>query len=123
MAQHYVHQPPQQKRGFPVWAAILIGAALVMVLCCGITGVVAVLGDDDPGQTSPTTAGRGVGDSTPSPDPTEEPTEEPTPEPEPTEEPTPDPTEEPTSGPLDRLPDYWAAYGCENFACILDVGE
>jgi len=121
---------PAGRRGMPTWAIVLIvvGAVLV-VLCCGVTAVGAVLGGDNPEKTGPTVAGQGVESPTPSPEP--EPTEEPTPEPEPTEEPTlePEPTEEPTpepeptSGPLDRLPDYWAAYGCEDFACILDAGE
>lgn len=110
--------PPGTKSGIPTWAVvmILIGTVLV-VLCCGITTVGAVLGNDDPEQTSPTVAAQGAESPTPSPEPTEEPTLDPT------EEPTPDPTGEPTSGPLDRLPDYWAAYGCENFTCILDAGE
>jgi hypothetical protein len=81
MAQHYVHQPPQQKRGFPVWAAILIGAVLVVVLCCGIITVGAVLGgDDDKPRRPPATVAAedetGL-ETEPEPDP------EPDPEPEP----------------------------------------
>jgi len=34
MTQHYVHQP-QQKRGFPAWATILIVIASAFVLLCG----------------------------------------------------------------------------------------
>lgn len=113
--------PPGARSGVPTWAIVMIVVGAVLVaLCCGITAVGAALGNDDPEQAGPTVAGQGVGDSTPSPEP--EPTEEPTPEP----EPTPDPTEEPEhklTEPLNRLPDYWAAYGCENFACILDAGE
>src|SRR5690606_6803260 len=102
--------PPCTKSGIPTLAIVLILIGTVLVaLCCGITTVGAVLGDDDPEQTSPTAAAQEVESPTPSPDLTEEP--------------TPDPTEEPTSGPLDRLPDYWAAYGCEDFTCILDAGE
>jgi len=105
--------PPGTKSGIPTWAIvlILIGTVLV-VLCCGITTVGAVLGNDErsePRRSPATVAAQEVESPTPSPDPTEEP--------------TPDPTEEPTSGPLDRLPDYWAAYGCEDFTCILDAGE
>lgn len=109
--------PPGAKSGIPTWAVVVIVVGAVLVaLCCGITTVSAVLGNDDPEQTSPTLAGQGVESPTPSPEP--EPTEEPTPEPEPTEEP-----EHKLTEPLNRLPDYWAAYGCEDFACILDAGE
>lgn len=49
--------PPGTKSGIPTWAIILIsvGGALILA-CCGITGVAAVIGDDDPEQTSPTVA-------------------------------------------------------------------
>src|SRR5690606_26589754 len=105
--------PPGTKSGIPTWAIvlILIGTVLV-VLCCGTMVVGAALGDDErsePRRPPATVAAQEVESPTPSPDPTEEP--------------APDPTEEPTSGPLDRLPDYWAAYGCEDFTCILDAGE
>src|SRR5690606_13060051 len=62
--------PPDGRRGMPTWALVLIVVGAVLgVLCCGITTVGAVLGDDDPEQTSPTVAA-------------EEPEPEPEPEPE-----------------------------------------
>lgn len=114
MTQHYVHQP-QQKRGFPTWATILIVIASAFVLLCGafmLLGVFASIASDDAAprptesvtkvEKRPTEAGQGVESPTPS---------------------SSDSTEEPISGPLDRLQDYWAAYGCEDFTCILDAGE
>ena len=49
--------PPAERRGMPTWAIVLIVVGAVLVaLCCGITTVGAVLGNDDPEQTGPTVA-------------------------------------------------------------------
>lgn len=56
MTQHYVHQP-QQKRGFPVWATILIAIASAFVLLCGafmLLGVFASIVDSDNAAPRPT---------------------------------------------------------------------
>lgn len=49
--------PPGAKSGIPTWAVVVIVVGAVLVaLCCGITTVGAVLGNDDPEQTGPTVA-------------------------------------------------------------------
>lgn len=49
--------PPAGRRGMPTWAIVLIVVGAVLVaLCCGITTVGAVLGDDGPEKTGSTAA-------------------------------------------------------------------
>lgn len=56
MTQHYVHQP-QQKRGFPAWATILIVIASAFVFLCGaftLLSVFASVTDSDDAAPRPT---------------------------------------------------------------------
>lgn len=69
MTQHYVHQP-QQKRGFPVWATILIAIASAFVLLCGafmLLGIFASIVDSDNAAPRPTESVAEMEENTPRP--------------------------------------------------------
>ena len=115
-----MEDPVKKRKGLPVWAAILVGAAaIVLTLVMGILllrselsgkdgdtqGIAQATAEPTPiGQTTPETADTPAPGSTAKAEPTEIPTEEPAPAvtPEATEEPTEEPTEAPTEAPTPK---------------------